>query len=335
MGLWKDPNRGDWRWEFQYRGKRHTGAGYKTKSEAREAREDHRKLVKQQPQTQLGMAFREAASLYLDYSERRHARKTYQYKAMVLKTFKNFHGDLIVSKITPHHLHSYLNTRPSNRNYNAHMAELCAFLTFCYKQLKIIRYHPCWELETMPHTPTKKEIPTEQEILQLLLAADPETEKPLLLVIVHTMARVDEALRLTWQDVNFEKREITLWTRKRKSGAYEPDTMHMNEDLYGVLWKLWKAREQDHWVFFNRKTGTRYTRRPKMMRAICKRAHMKTFGFHALRHFVATYLEDQEKISKKTISGLLRHRSLRTTEIYLHSVPSSMKDALKRLEGKF
>jgi integrase len=98
--------------------------------------------------------------------------------------------------------------------------------------------------------------------------------------------------------------------------------------------------------------------RPKMMSSICKRAGLIPigkgkrkiekgndkgkieeinlyYGFHALRHFMASYLVDQEKVSTKAVSGLLRHKNLRTTEIYLHSIDESQRAATKQIEGKF
>jgi len=334
MSLWKDKGRGDWRWEFQYRGHRHTGAGYKTKTEAREERELKRKEVKTGSIPGV-MGFREAANLYLDYSKMRHADKTYKYKRMVYQLFMSHSGNLFLHEITPQMIHQYLSTRPSNRNYNAHKAELSSLFTFCIMQMRVINENPCQFIQDMPHTPKKPVMPTEEDIIQILLAAKPETELPILLIIIHTMARIDEVLRLTWDDVNFSKREVTLYTRKRASGAYEPDELFINDDLLKVFRHLWKIKEQNNWVFYNRKAGNRFTRRPKMMRSICERAKVKPLGFHALRHFIASYLLDNEKIGKKTVSELLRHSNLRTTDIYIHSLGEGKKNALKRLEGKF
>jgi len=59
------------------------------------------------------------------------------------------------------------------------------------------------------------------------------------------------------------------------------------------------------------------------------------YGFHSLRHFMASYLADREKVGTQAISKLLRHKSIRTTEIYLHSVDESQRSAMVSLEGKF
>ena len=72
------------------------------------------------------------------------------------------------------------------------------------------------------------------------------------------------------------------------------------------------------------------------MKSLCKRARIDPpFGFHSIRHFMATYLADTIRASKKTISSILGHKSLQTTEIYLHSIDASQKDAMMKLEGKF
>jgi integrase len=355
MGIWKDKERGDWIYTFQYKGETYGGRGFKTKARARTAREERRKEIKEEGrQKSFENDLESVSTKYLEHSERRHASKTYKQKFCVLTLFaahleKKGLKNPAIDKITPADLHSYLNTRPTNNNYNAHRKDLCALFTYARQVLKIPISHPCWDLERMPHTPAKTTPPSEKEILQLIMAADPEKdEKDFLLTILHTLARVDEILRLTWQDVNFEQRSIRLWTRKRKGGSYESNNLHMNEDLYQILKRRYKKRTHEKWVFPNPKTKTRYTRRPKFMRGLCKRAFGSekekkgkkpytgpVYGFHSLRKAVATLLQDKEKVGTKTVSGILGHQSVRTTEIYLQVVPSDQVQALQKLEGRF
>ena len=104
----------------------------------------------------------------------------------------------------------------------------------------------------MPHTTQEKYIPPEKNLLKLILAADPDTdEKDLVLTLIHIVARIDEVLRLNWRDINFEKRTVTKWSRKRKSGSYESIVMHMNDDLCRILKNRWEIRKNDQWVFYN------------------------------------------------------------------------------------
>jgi len=59
------------------------------------------------------------------------------------------------------------------------------------------------------------------------------------------------------------------------------------------------------------------------------------YGFHALRHFMASHLIDSEKTSLKTVSKLLRHKNLKTTEIYIHSIDESVRLTTTKIQGKF
>jgi integrase len=70
------------------------------------------------------------------------------------------------------------------------------------------------------------------------------------------------------------------------------------------------------------------------MRGLSKRAELKDFGFHAIRHMVASVLNDTHKVFKREIQKTLRNRSQRTTEIYLHSLEEDLRDTMKLLEGR-
>ena len=198
MGIWKDKVRKDWRYEFLFRGKRYAGGGLASRRAAMAAKEERKKEVSKIPKTQKTViAFSGIAKKYLDYSERKHATSTYKYKSYVYASFIKFAGDLPFKEITPQQIHEYLNTRPSNHNYNAHRKDLSAVWTFAKRHLGLDISNPCQSLEKMPHTPKSKYIPPEDVILKLIMVADPETdEQDLLLVVIHTLGRIGEVLRL-------------------------------------------------------------------------------------------------------------------------------------------
>ncbi len=332
MGLWKDKTRGDWRYSFEYKKKVYAGGGCKTKAAARTAREKRREEIKAEQKTKTVTVFSDLSNPYLDWSKRRHVKKTYEYKAMVYREFIAHHGDLPIESITPQHIHEYLDTRPSNHNYNVHRKELCALFNYADDQLGIAISNPCTALDKMPVEKKKRKIPTTEEFLKIMAASNYRS-RALLVILVYTLARIDEILRLTWQDVNFELRTLTLTARKNKAGEWRERIVGMNQDLYSLMKVMWDKRRQEQWVFWNARTKDRFNRRPKLMKHTCERAGVPHYGLHAIRHFVATYAHDIQKIATGVLSGILGHESKRTTEIYLHSVDEAQREAVIALEG--
>jgi len=341
MGLWKDPTRGDWRYRFEHKKRNYAGGGYKTKTAARAAREERRKQIKnptpEQP-TEIPTviaAYSQTLNRYLDWSQRRHAKGHYENKCVVFRKLSAFlKEDLAVDQLTTVKIHDFLSTTPSDNAYNSYRKELSAFFNWSIKHSDSRIINPCAGLEKMPAPKKEREIPTRTEFLQLLAACNPD-EKPLIVVLAHSLARIDEILRMTWRDVNFEKQVLTLWSRKNRSGDWKPRAIGMNKDLHRMLLSMWARRKQDQWVFYNEREYTRYLRRPKLMRTLCKRAGIRYYTFHQIRHFVATYMHDVMKVPTGVLSGILGHENKRTTEIYLHSINEAQREAMMRLEGVF
>lgn len=141
-------------------------------------------------------------------------------------------------------------------------------------------------------------------------------------------------------------------SRKRKGGTWEADKMPMVKPLRSILERRLKERTQREWVFFNERTGDRYYHRPKLMDAICRRAGLEPlevtkrrirgkvkdyplyYNFHDLRHYGAHLLAQDPDVTLAMISKMLRHRELRTTEIYLKSLDQSVKAAGEKLAEK-
>lgn len=353
MTQWKDKQRSHWLYQFKHKGVRHTGRGFNSRDEAREEEVKHRKRLKDQNRETAsthqmeGMGFREVAYEYLDEAKRDFVKKTYDFKAMVCKLFlKSLGGDMPIDEITPVHVKEYLKTRPSNNNWNAHRKDLHTVFEYA-KDTKYITVNPVAEVKKRSHTPARKKPLTPKIVAAMIDACDPVEERPLFTAVLHSLGRIDELLRLTWDDVDFERRQLTLWTRKRKDGALEVDAMPMNAELYKVMRYLYETRTQTRWVFLNPKTGTRYNRRPKMMPSLCKRVFAPDckslpeyrkkklgpiYGFHQLRHFMASFLAAKGKGSLKDFQRLLRHKEARTTEIYLHTLSDNLRSVVADAE---
>ena len=156
-----------------------------------------------------------------------------------------------------------------------------------------------------------------------------------------TAARMGEINSLTWDDVNFENRYVTLWTRKKKGGNREPRDVPMVTKLYEILLYRFKNRDPEMpFVFWHsywsrkisQKVSGPYCDRKKIMKTLCKKAGVKYFRFHPFRHLTASILDDLG-IPIGVIQRILGHENRSTTEGYLHSVGEAERRAMEKLES--
>lgn len=347
MGSYWDHQREHWRYQFKHKGIRYTGRGYSKKKDSEEAEAEERKKVKANPGTKkTHLVCSDYVAQYLLFAKRKFVKDVFNRKFKALNGLIASQDDLPLEQYFPINIHNYLNTLPTNGSYNEYRKEISSFFAWCKKMDPYtfqFLINPCLAIDQMAVDESEAPIPTVKEVMKIIAAARPGDELDTVLCCLHLLARIDEILRMRWKDVNFEKRTVTLWTRKRKDGKYESDQMPMNQVVYDILKARWERRTQDKWVYFNIKTGTRFYHRPRMMASICRRAGIKPigtgrmklwrgkdigkvveiplyYGFHSFRHFMASYLSDVEKISAKKTQGLLRHKNLTTTEVYVHLV---------------
>lgn len=155
-----------------------------------------------------------------------------------------------------------------------------------------------------------------------------------------TLGRMSEINRLAWEDVNLNERFVVLYTRKKKGGSLTPRKVAMTERLYSILLERHKNREPSKpWVFWHRywsrKSGEwkdgPYEDRKGFMRTLCRKAGVKYFRFHALRHSGASIM-DNHNVPLGAIQEILGHENRATTEIYLHSLSGTAQKAMQTYE---
>lgn len=90
-----------------------------------------------------------------------------------------------------------------------------------------------------------------EDVTKVIAVADSDTQH-YLWTIVLTAGRVNEINYLTWDDVSFSERCITLWTRKRKNGNREPREIPMVPKLINILNHRYQQRDDTiPWVFWH------------------------------------------------------------------------------------
>jgi integrase len=334
VGCWQVRGKG-WRYKFELEGKPYSGQWFPTKAEARSAREDHRKRLKQEKKKSDSPPSWDFESLTLDYlqeARRKFQPKTWKYKRFVYQCFRDFAGNQPLSEITEHLVGKYLLTRPSNYNYNFHRKDLGALFRWAVDR-GMMAINPCLKIDPLPAEPGDLIHITEEEWNRFLLAAGPE--RPFFLTVFYTLGRVGEILRLKWADLDWEREEIRLWTRKRKGGQMEEDWLSLPPDLQDTLRSLYRRPgRHPEYVFINPKTGRPFTQRRRLIQGVCRRAGGRIFGFHAIRHMGADWLMNNGE-DLRTISRYLRHKSLATTEKYLRRRPDEgLKRAARTLQNK-
>ncbi len=328
-------DRGKWRGVVTVKGKRHS-ASFDTKRQAIAWENDFREKLSFRPKS---IDFVSFSNKYLELAASRFVNSTYQEKVALNRDFLQFIGsNLQVEEITARHIQDYLLEQTKKRGNNAANKDRKNLLAMWNWGQKILDLpvNPVAKTYKLPHDRKPQYTPPETDILCLLAAAN-RKERAFLDCYLCTGARRSEILRLKWEDVNFEKREIRLWTRKTKDGSMEGEWLPMTDKLQESLWWCWQTRhfKESPYVWVNEEgpnAGKPYKTRHRFMKGLCKRAQVRPFGFHALRRYVASVLADTHKISAKTIQRILRHKSLQTTERYIQNINRDLSGIMSLLD---
>src|SRR5262249_41312724 len=143
--------------------------------------------------------------------------------------------------------------------------------------------------------------------------------------------RLDECNRLQWSDINFDIGEIHIRGSKTEGSD---EWLPVAPVVLETLKRLKESREDQNcsWVFPGRAHQTK-GKKVYDRRHVFEQIEADT-GIHLkakdLRDYFATEIANKVN-DPATVMKLLRHSNLRTTSIYLRTVKTRMRDALKDL----
>jgi len=288
------------------------------------------------------------SNAYLDFVKERQSRKTYVEKLAVMKRMlKQFGRDTLIEAIQVMDALKFLTDQNHTRSGYAANKERKVLVTawgWGKKYLPGFPDEPCpFQLvDRFPEQRQPRYVPPEEDFWKVYEAASGQ-DKVMLLTFLFLAARRMEVFRLKWSDIDFAGNTVTLWTRKRAGGDLEADPAPLVGRLKQVLLAWWEHRpiKADH-VFVNdddtpfckQYLGQPFTNRQHLMERLCKRAGVKPFGFHAIRHLTASIMY-REGQPVAVVQAVLSHKSPQTTTRYLQSLGlKQTQDAMEAVMGQ-
>lgn len=325
---------GRWRAERMIGGVRRTHV-CATKEQAKkwEANQDGKGWTEPGEQTPTAYLW---ASVYLDFAQERFAAKTYYHKrAAFVRLLQAIKPSTPAEDITTQDAFRCLLARSresSGYAANTDRKNLRAAWTWAQKHIPHFPQgaNPFSAVDRFPETHTPRYVPPEADFWQAVrVGCTRDDDRRFLLFMLYTSARLNEVCALTWGRVDLARSRVSIGTRKRTGGGMEYDWVPLVHPAQEIL----AAMPQSEGLVFPGPDGEAYTARQHIMRKICKRAGVKHFGFHAIRHLSAAILA-RERVPVPVIQGILRHKNATTTSVYLRSLGADLPELDRVWRGR-
>ena len=266
---------------------------------------------------------------YLDHCKRTMSRRTYVEKQLVMREFFawcNKNGVKALIDITPAKSYAFLAKLSDKRGGNVankYRKNLLAAWNwgadFTEDFPQVIS--PFLKVKPFPVVRKDRYVPPEEDMIKVLQQAHGQ-DLVFLLTLYFTGARCGEIFRLTWQDVKFTEGKIRLSDKKTGNGQVRVRWLQMHPELVKALlwWKRARPCRVDN-VFMQTQShsqmGEPFRAKAHFMKTLCKRAGVKPFGFHAIRHKSAAITFVASGLNSAQI--LMGHARATTTDRYIKS----------------
>jgi len=209
----------------------------------------------------------------------------------------------------------------------SHYRQTICGLRFLYS--KVLQHE--WMTEHIPFPRRGRSLPsylTPEEVRKVLSVIENPKHKMMLETIYATGLRCGELVRLKVEDID-SKRDVII-VRDGK-GNKERLTL-LGEKLLFKLRNYYRQYKPKEWLF----EGIKGNAKESVPQKACNRAEelsgvSKKVTPHVLRHSFATVLLEQET-DLVTISNLLGHSRIKTTELYTHVTLKKIQNTKKPLD---
>jgi integrase len=152
---------------------------------------------------------------------------------------------------------------------------------------------------------------------------------PVVVLALSTGARKREILTLRWCDINLQRQVITLHDTKNGERRILPLQGH----ALALMQDYSKIRRIDSPFIFPSRNGKQSFDIRRAWEAVLKKANVRDFCFHDLRHSAASYLA-MNGASLAEIAEILGHKTLSMVKRYAHLSEAHTAGVVARMNAK-
>ena len=261
--------------------------------------------------------------------ERKAWRTIKKYKSE-LRALMLFYPRIKPSQISEYQIKQYLIYKIKERKIsrNTHNGIISALNIFFGKTIGQVE-----KIQALQRPPKLNKLPniiSESEVVLLIHAAENLKHKCMLVLIYSAGLRRSELLDLQVKDLNVERK--VLFVRNGKGGTDR--TSFYSDTAIGYVEEYLKIYKPTGYLFEGA-YGARYSE--TSLQKVFTKAKLKSginpcLTIHGLRHSFATHLTEHG-VSLDIVQKLLGHRSVQSTEIYLHLAKDVMNKIKSPLEN--
>jgi len=262
--------------------------------------------------------------------ERKESLGNYGNWDSTLKHLKAFWGSNIAfNEITEERIEAfkkYLLSKVSKNSASSYFAKTKAALNRAFED-KILNENPGKRVKGITAQNPRREFLTEEEIKKLFKTeCDPPVLKQAFLFSVLTGLRWSDIIKLKWSELNHDE-SVGHYIRYQQKKTGKNESLPATETAIELLGKREKSEEK---VF----QGLKYSAwtNLKLQKWVMKAGINKDVTFHVARHSYATLLLTQE-VDIYTVSKLLGHSEIKTTQIYTRVLDLRKINAVQKLQS--
>jgi len=278
--------------------------------------------------------FKDLMAKYLnEYSAANKAKTSHvRDKSLIAHLNKTF-GELYLTDITSVIISEYKVRRRSEgaspRTINYELTLMSHAYSIAIREWEWVNDNPVKRVKKeRVHNTIERWLSLDEE--ERLLKASPKWLQEIIIFAINTGLRQSELLNLTWSQIDLFRRTITI-TEQKNHGI---DTLPLNETAMQVLRgrEAAASSELQDYVFpntLNKRKGNRLLL--KGFYSAIKKAEIKNFRFHDLRHTFATRLV-QQGVGILEVQKLGRWKTTSMVMRYAHHNTESLRPSIEAMD---